>query len=60
MTNFEKIKSMSIEQLAHFLSGSIQMCKSDGGLTCELCDHFGDVICEEKSCIKWLQREVEE
>ena len=27
MTNFEKIQSMSPEELAHFLSGTIKMCK---------------------------------
>lgn len=58
MTKFEKIKSMSVEELAHFLSSIIKMCNEE--LACEFCDHYGEVICDEKLCVKWLQREVEE
>lgn len=57
MTNFEKIKTMTQEQLAHFLSSRIKICRS--GLDCELCTHYEDVLCHEKSCLWWLQREIE-
>ncbi len=59
MTNFEKIKSMSPEELAHFLSGTSKMCKF-GELACEFCDHYGEVICNEELCVKWLQMSFED
>ena len=59
MTNFENIKSMSLEEFAYFLSGTIKYCKYEE-LACEFCDHYGEVICDESLCIKWLQQEVEE
>lgn len=57
MTNFEIIKSMSIDELAHFLVHTIDMCKSEE--FCELCDHYVEAICRKESCIRWLNEEGE-
>ena len=58
MTNFEKIKQMSVEELAYFLNGFFS--------TCELCAHNtrnGGMGCTG-GCIdgktQWLESEVEE
>ena len=55
MTNYERIKSMSIEQLAKMLDGECQFCAYDG----EDCMFNHDIHCEE-GCIKWLKNNYEE
>ena len=50
MTNFERIKAMSIEQFAKMLDGECQFCAYDG----EDC-MFNHGNCEE-GCIKWLKQ----
>lgn len=59
MTKFEKIKTMSIEELAHFLSCSAQMCNMNDEVMCGVCTNSGDDICNKESCIKWLNSKVE-
>ena len=59
MTKFEKIKTMSIEELAHFLSCSVQMCNMNDEITCACCTNSGDDIFNKESCIKWLMSEVD-
>lgn len=51
MTNYERIKAMSIEQLAKMLDGECQFCAYDG----ENCMFNHDMHCEE-GCIKWLKQ----
>ena len=63
MTNFEKIKSMSIEEMAEFLSD---------GWDCNDCEEFENLSdhpllkhtkCSEKCaehCIEWLESEASE
>jgi hypothetical protein len=47
MTKFEKIKTMSIEELAHFLSCSVQMCNMNDEVMCGVCTNSGDDICNK-------------
>ena len=63
MTNFEKIKSMSVDKIAHTMSLAITNCNR-----CpiyEFCKiHINDDPHKFKTCVsmwkKWLRREVEE
>lgn len=51
MTNFERIKAMSIEQLAKMLGGECIFCAYDG----EDCMFNHDIHCDE-GCLKWLKQ----
>ena len=55
MTNFERIKAMSIEELAK------ELAKDSA---CEFCKMFDEQTCMEITCeqgiIKWLESEVTE
>lgn len=61
MTNFEKIKNMSVEELADTIGNAILDCTFCP--ICNFCDRFigGDVL--SVNCIKvwieWLKSEVE-
>lgn len=57
MTNFEKIKSMSIEEMAEFLDDYFgEMCGAVDNCGC--CPFFSETGCEG-STRKWLESEVE-
>ena len=55
MTNFEKIKNMSLEQLAAFMARPL----------CEKCAWYGkcktdeNLTCDGKGQLEWLKQEVE-
>ena len=53
MNNFEKIKSMDIDEMAEFIDGN-----------CQLCKFFEDEDCWEQDCKighkQWLESEVRE
>ena len=55
MTNFEKIKAMSVEEMAKLLRTH---------LICDYCIHYYEKSCGGFGClngiIKWLESEVEE
>lgn len=51
MTNFERIKAMSIEQLAKMLDGECQFCAYDSA-NC-VCNK--EMHCDE-GCLKWLRQ----
>lgn len=65
MTNYEHIKNMSVERLAH-----LSVCPNEAGLAKIPCDLFpgaelidvddlvADIICYE-CCLNWLQSECE-
>lgn len=58
MTNFEKIKNMSVEELTNFLNGISDCCDSDDYNACDNCP----LTVDECSCdgIKlWLESEAE-
>lgn len=56
MTNYERIKSMSVEDLANFITDKMAICPNDTPLYNDDC--INDK-CEK--CIKnWLESEVEE
>nr|WP_294665385.1 hypothetical protein [uncultured Ruminococcus sp.] len=66
MTNFEKIKSMSKEQMTHFVLDALNNDVCD---YCEACDisclesgiHYNEDCLEDEEIIKnWLESEVEE
>lgn len=56
MNNFERIKSMSIEELAHFINETIDICKSKE--FCEACTHHSFNICDKDVCVNWLRSET--
>lgn len=51
MTNYERIKAMSIEQLAKMLNGECQFCAYDGAE----CTYNDNMHCDE-GCLKWLKQ----
>lgn len=57
MTNEERIKSLSTEELAREISGNCWSC--DGCLIVDFCDRNGTVDCEEV-WKQWLKSEAEE
>ena len=46
MTNYEKIKNMSIDELAKYLCLQVHIIK--GGSNCEDCEYSGHGICNYK------------
>lgn len=57
MTNYEKIKNMSIEDLAHFLDKITYCCNNDS--ECGYCPLY-DACIGTTSSKTWLESEVEE
>ena len=58
MTNYEKIKAMSVEEMADFLiEDPIPFCENYGGLECIYGWHESDCRGHAK---QWLESEVEE
>ena len=55
MTNFERIKAMSIEQLAEMLDGECEFCAYNG----IHCVSNREMRCDE-GCLKWLKNNCEE
>lgn len=63
MTNFEKIKQMTADELAHLIGKIADCCydKADGNyLACEDCPLKNSNTCGEKGILEWLQQEAEE
>ena len=58
MTNLEKIRAMSLEELALFLCDKIG-CYGDSGICIgyDLCEYDGE---DGNGLVKWLESEVEE
>ena len=53
MTIYEKIKSMSIDEMAKFLSESL--------IACEICPNHNNCDCDCEGAVKdWLKAESEE
>lgn len=58
MTNYERIKNMSIEEMAEFICKGKQFCGfENGGIDCEFGWRGGD--CKDHTK-QWLETEVEE
>lgn len=59
-TNFDKIKDMSVEEMAEFLSEIADNCSTE--MACNQFCHDDNCprYCEYESCKEWLEREVEE
>lgn len=55
MTNYERIKAMSIEQLAAMLDGECEFCAYNGAG----CTYNDNMHCDE-GCLKWLKNNYEE
>lgn len=56
MTNFEKIKAMTVEELAEYIFANCDnpLCECNEDM-CELCECFdNDKECDEEYCIKSL------
>lgn len=63
MTNFEKIKNMSVEELAQVMDNAISDC--DWCPINKFCkihdnDHFDEFITCSNTWMQWLKSEVEE
>ena len=54
MTNFERIKAMSIEQLAKMLDGECEFCAYKG----INCFSNSEMHCDE-GCLKWLKNKCD-
>lgn len=51
MTNFERIRIMSVEEMAAMLDGECQFCAYDGAG----CTYNDNMHCDE-GCLKWLKQ----
>ena len=62
MTNFEKIKNMSVEELAQVMSAPITICAfcPAGKTVCEELQKQQKNYSCEMAFMEWLKREVEE
>lgn len=63
MTNFERIKSMSVEKMARYLAiiARSDNCINSRAMDCEDC--LFNEICElrsKKDCVEWLESEVQD
>lgn len=61
MTNYERIKSMSVKQLAKFIDDVAVCCFQTAN--CENCPIYcsrDEVYCDSSIISKWLKSEVEE
>lgn len=62
MTNFDKIKAMTSEEFAEFLTNITDCCNWIGGSgsSCvSRCPLYGAEICSSERLLKWLESEVE-
>ena len=59
MTNYEKIKAMSVEEMVNYISDSLNVCEDCPAYRDETCDGLISRSCEEELA-KWLLQEVEE
>lgn len=55
MTNYEKIKNMTVEEMAKFLDELTDRCNASMCIDCPLCK---GLFCCAKEIIYWLNREV--
>lgn len=55
MTNYERIKSMNVDEVAEFLSSITEYCCNEDCDTCPLRNN----ICDRKGAKNWLNSEVE-
>lgn len=55
ITNYERIKKMSVEQLAKMLDGECQFCAYDG----INCVSNSEMHCDE-GCLKWLKNKYDD
>ena len=59
MTNYEKIKAMSVEEMANYISDSVSACEDCPAYRADTCDGMFSRMCEEELA-KWLLQEAEE
>lgn len=57
MTNAGKIRNMSDEDLANFLSDMTNQCESNTSCN-QHCYGCYEEYCDSEKCLKWLQSEV--
>ena len=57
MTNADKIRNMSDEDLADFLSDMTNQCESNTSCN-QHCYGCYEEYCDSEKCLKWLQSEV--
>jgi hypothetical protein len=55
MTNYEKIKNMTVEEMAKFLDELTDRCNASMCIDCPLCK---GLFCCAKEIIYWLNSEV--
>lgn len=61
MTNFERIKNMSVEELAKFIDNIAECCFKNA--ECENCPIYcssDEIYCNSSIISKWLKSEAEE
>lgn len=57
MTNYEKIKNMTIDEMSEFIHDLISVCEMSDG--CFACVYNDSGVCMSKTMAKkWLEREV--
>lgn len=57
MTNYERIKEMSVEEMAEFLLGDCDRCKQDSQYC--LYNRYPDELPCKAGALEWLNSEVE-
>lgn len=58
MTNFERIKAMSVEEMAKVIAGNCDRCSQDTEY--RLYNRYPDELPCEAGALEWLNSEVEE
>lgn len=59
MTNYEKIKNMTVDEMAEFIYVLIKVCEMNDNCSTCICND-SDMCMSEMMAKKWLEREVEE
>jgi hypothetical protein len=60
MTNYERIKNMSVEEMAEIINVLTRCCATDECHECQI-DEFKEngIVCSKISIKQWLEREVD-
>ena len=59
MTNLDRIRAMSAEELAEIIDNILTRCSSEYG-GCKGCPFYDIVTCDCIGILEWLKSEVEE
>lgn len=59
MTNYDRIKAMSINEMAYFISEMTDNCEKNTSCN-QYCYGCAKMLCVCENCLEWLQQEATE